>query len=119
MSDLGNKAVFAANLKRLMTERRKTQAQICKELGFSPTTFNSWCTAYAYPRIDKIEKIADYFGVLKSDLIENKTNSENLKSEIDPLMVNIYKKMDSATKEELLKYANYLLAQQKKDDDTK
>jgi hypothetical protein len=34
---------------------------------------NEWLKAKKYPRIDKIEILANYFGILKSDLIEEKS----------------------------------------------
>lgn len=72
MGDLGNKAVLSENLRRLMQRAGKSRNQVCDALGIKYTTFNDWYNGNKYPRIDKIELLADYFGVLKSDLIENK-----------------------------------------------
>ena len=72
MSDIGNKKVFAKNLRMLMERTGKERSQICSDLGFKYTTFCDWYNGNKYPRIDKIEMLADYFGVLKSDLIEDK-----------------------------------------------
>ena len=36
-------------------------------------TFCDWVNGKKYPRMDKIEILANYFGILKSDLIEEKT----------------------------------------------
>lgn len=38
-------------------------------------TVSNWVRGEKYPRIDKIQALADYFGVLKSDLIEMKPNN--------------------------------------------
>lgn len=70
MSDLGNKAVFSQNLRNLMQKFGKSRNQVCDDLGFKYTTFTDWYNGNKYPRIDKIEMLADYFNVLKSDLIE-------------------------------------------------
>ena len=70
MRDLGNKEVMSKNLKRLMNEKRVSAKEMSKTLHFPYTTLLSWLKAENYPRIDKIEAMADYFGVLKSDLIE-------------------------------------------------
>lgn len=72
MSSIGNKIVFSKNLKVLMEQRGKDRKQVCADLGFKYTTFTDWYNGNKYPRIDKIEMLADYFGVLKSDLIEDK-----------------------------------------------
>lgn len=72
MRDLGNKQVMSRNLKRLMAERKVSAKELSKRLDFPYTTVLSWLKADNYPRIDKIEAMADYFGVLKSELIEEK-----------------------------------------------
>lgn len=72
MSDLGNKEVFAKNLKYYMNLYKKSRNDIVDALGFSYTTFTSWETGVNYPRIDKIEMLANYFNISKADLIEDK-----------------------------------------------
>ena len=67
-----SKEVFAKNLKKLMEGKEINQKELAKIIGVSAPTMNDWLQAKKYPRIDKIEKLADYFGVLKSDLIEEK-----------------------------------------------
>ena len=67
---LGNKEVFAANFKRLRQNKDKTVADIAKDLNIPYTTMASWAQGKAYPRIDKIERLARYFGVMKSALVE-------------------------------------------------
>ena len=77
MSALGNKKVFSENLRRYMALYEKNRNDICNDLGFAYTTFTSWETGINYPRIDKIEMLANYFGIEKSDLIENKSQEES------------------------------------------
>lgn len=71
MSNLGNNEVFAKNLKRYMELNNIDRYQLCERLGFKYTTVSEWLTAKKYPRIDKIEMLANYFGIQKSDLIED------------------------------------------------
>lgn len=70
MSDLGNKEIFAKNLIRYINMYGKEQKEVAEAVGVAPSTFNAWVKAKKYPRIDKIEELANYFGILKSDLIE-------------------------------------------------
>lgn len=79
MQGLGNKTIMARNLKRLMSERKVTAKELSKNLDFPYTTLLSWLKADNYPRIDKIEAMARYFGVQKSDLIEEKMTEEKEK----------------------------------------
>ena len=60
MSDLGNKAIMAENIQRLMDSRGIDRNKICSD----------WVKGNTYPRIDKIEMMANYFGVNKSELVE-------------------------------------------------
>ena len=70
MSSIGNKEVFAQNLTKYLTRFGKSQREMAEIIGVSPSTFNDWANGRKYPRIDKIEMLANYFGILKSDLIE-------------------------------------------------
>lgn len=76
MSDLGNKEIFTKNLKYYMEKNRKDRNDICRDLGFAYTTFAEWYNGKIYPRIDKIEMLANYFKIKKSDLIENKDRTD-------------------------------------------
>ncbi len=69
---MNNKNVFSENLKRYMKENDKSRREVCEALGVSYYTFSDWVNGKKYPRMDKVEKIANYFGILKSDLIEDK-----------------------------------------------
>lgn len=77
MSNLGNKQVMAKNIKKFMTQNNVSQTDICNALKFKPSTFSDWVNAKTYPRIDKIEMLANYFGIEKSDLVEDKSNNDN------------------------------------------
>ena len=73
MSNLGNKEIFAKNLAYYLERSGKDQKVVAEVVGVAPSTFNEWMKAKKYPRIDKIEILANYFGILKSDLIEEVT----------------------------------------------
>ena len=75
MSDFGNKEVFSSNLRKYVEMSGKTRRDIARELNIKESGFNSWCRGEYYPRIDKIEILADYFCCLKSDLIERNQNT--------------------------------------------
>lgn len=76
MSNLGNKKVMAENLQYYIGLSGKTQKELCEIVGVAYSTFNDWVNGKKYPRIDKIEIMANYFGILKSDLIEDKRMKE-------------------------------------------
>ena len=72
MSSIGNKEIFAKNLRYYIEKSGKTQKQLAAIVDVAQSTFNDWAMAKKYPRIDKIEILANYFGILKSDLIEER-----------------------------------------------
>lgn len=69
---MDNKTVFAKNLKQQMKLKGKSRRDVCAALGFSYYTFSDWVNGKKYPRMDKVEMLAKYFGIQKSDLIEDK-----------------------------------------------
>lgn len=73
---LENKKVMAQNILRYMKQKDKSRQDVCKALDLSYSTFSEWVSGKKYPRIDKIELLANYFGCEKSDLIEEKTEEQ-------------------------------------------
>lgn len=71
MSNLGNKEIMSTNIKRLMKRKNVTRTQMADDLSLKYTTLTDWINGKTYPRIDNIEKMATYFKVSKSDLVEN------------------------------------------------
>ena len=69
---MDNKNIFAENLRRYMKAADKSRKEVSEALGVSYYTFSDWVNGKKYPRMDKVEMIAKYFGILKSDLIEDK-----------------------------------------------
>lgn len=67
-----NNEIFANNLRRLMNANNKTRNDVCKALDVKYTTFCDWYNGNKYPRIHHLEMLANYFGVSKSELIEEK-----------------------------------------------
>ena len=69
---MNHKTIFSTNLKNEMNNAGKTRKDICEALGFSYYTVTDWVKGKKMPRMDKVEKLAKYFGCLISDLIEEK-----------------------------------------------
>ena len=78
MSDIGNKQIFAQNLSDYMAKKNIDRYDLCDALDLKYSTLSEWLSAKKYPRIDKIEKLAGYFGVPKSALIEKHTDEHEL-----------------------------------------
>lgn len=111
MSGLGNKEIMAANLQYYMEKNNLSRQDLCQALGIKYTTLTDWLKANTYPRIDKIELMANYFGISKADLVEEHRSEETdefrdrMKQEYGVLFDLIDKASESqrAIVEELLK----------------
>lgn len=89
---LGNKEVLAKNLKKQILKSGKDRTTVAEDLGFPYSTLTDWVNGKKYPRINNIEKLATYFNVSKSDLIEDfeeiKKDNDRLASIIVKLRTN-------------------------------
>ena len=70
MSSLGNKDIMSKNLKRFMNQKGVNRKELSQAIGIPYSTLSEWVSGNAYPRIDNIEKMANFFGVEKADLVE-------------------------------------------------
>ena len=82
MTAVINKKVMAQNIKRCMKTKGISRKELCNRLGFAYSTVTDWLNAEKYPRIDKIELMANFFGVNKSELIEPRCLSQRQKEPI-------------------------------------
>ena len=72
MNTVENKRILAQNIIHYMDLKGVTRQQLCDTLGIKYSTFVEWIKGRAYPRIGAVEKLANYFGCEKSDLIEDR-----------------------------------------------
>lgn len=111
MSKLGNKQVMADNIKYYLDRSGKDRNAICDELGFPYSTFSEWISAKKYPRIDKIEMMASYFEIEKSDLIEERKEKVDSLDTIWAEQAPVLRRAGKlATPEEREKIANIIKA---------
>lgn len=108
-NSLGNKQIFAKNLQYYMDMRNVTRNDLCEALGVKYTTLTDWVNAKTYPRIDKIELMARYFGISKADLVEERSAKEQA---ITALLSNVAK-LTPENREKLADYLALLLQSQK------
>ena len=55
--------IFAKNFNRLLQQSGKTQSDVVEALGITASTISDWANAKKYPRVDKLQRLAAYFGV--------------------------------------------------------
>lgn len=79
------KKIFSKNLNHYMEINQKSQTDIINDLGFNKSAVSTWCNGTRLPRMDKVEALAKYFGINRSDLIEEK---ETVETSDDPYYLN-------------------------------
>lgn len=65
------KQIFSKKLNFYMDKKGITQADIVSKFGITASTVSDWCNGKKYPRSDKVRMLANFLGVLKSDLVED------------------------------------------------
>lgn len=71
MNDRNSKMILAKNIRHYMELNNKTRNEMCEALGVKYTTFTDWVNGKTYPRMERIEQMAAYFGIAKSALLED------------------------------------------------
>ena len=94
-TNIGNKQVFGNNLAYYVERSGKSQRELADMLGVASSTFNDWVKGRKYPRIDKIEMLANIFGILKSDLIEERTEEHREMQKKNNVQADIVLRMQS------------------------
>ena len=108
-NSLGNKKIMANNIRRHLDSLGLNVKDFAALMNFKYTTVLDWVNAKTYPRIDKIELMANYFKVDKSDLVERYTPSTSLLQQINDTVVRLTppnQKIVLQTSEELLENQN-------------
>ena len=80
MTEDRQRQIFSNNLRRLIDVSGKTQKDVADAIGVSQQIMNVWARGKAIPRMGKIQRLADYFGVEKSDLIDEKPEGPSIPS---------------------------------------
>lgn len=98
MSENEYKKIFSKNLRYYMNKYNKKQSDLINDLGFSSSTISNWCTGEKLPRMDKVQILADYFHINKSDLIEEKKQDDET-----PAILQYYNVLNDLGKKEATK----------------
>ena len=71
------KRIFSKNLNKYMEINGKNQIDIINDLGFNKSAVSTWCNGTRLPRMDKVDALARYFNINRSDLIEEHDDYSN------------------------------------------
>lgn len=117
-TNVKNKEIFSKNLDYYMKKKGVDRNTLCADLNLKYTTVRDWLKGITYPRIGKIELLANYFNVNKSDLIEDKSNKITTispKINFDPrqaILLSNYNKLNDNRKNKLVQTSEKLLSEE-------
>ena len=101
-TNLGAHEIFSKNLIRYLDESGKTQREVAAAVGVSAGTFCDWVKGRMYPRMDKLQKLADYFGINKSDLFEEWNIEKDEELAADQKVLELFHKVPKEKREFVL-----------------
>ncbi|MDK7626377.1 MULTISPECIES: LexA family protein [Bacillus] len=64
------KEIMANNLKKQLKRKGISQTMMARDLNIPEMTVSNWVKGKTYPRPDKIQLMADYFGITRTQLTE-------------------------------------------------
>ena len=99
---LGNMEIFSRNLKRYVALSGAKQKDVAAVIGVSTGTFTDWVKGRAYPRMDKLQRLADYFGIKKSDLVEDKNVTSETISDAEQQILDLFHRVPKEKREFVL-----------------
>lgn len=76
MSEQEINRLIAENISYHLNRCGKSQAELAEYMNVSQATVSNWCKGVKLPRMDKIDKICDFFNILRSDLMSEKDESD-------------------------------------------
>ncbi|MCG2181424.1 helix-turn-helix domain-containing protein [Staphylococcus epidermidis] len=103
MEENNVRKVLSDNLHRLMVENNIDQKELAEAIGVTQPTVSNWLQQIKYPRIKRIQQLADYFNVPKSKITEPKENV----IESDTLQAAHFNK-DDLTEDEIKQVENFI-----------
>lgn len=112
--ELERRKIVAENIKKLIKEKGITQKQLAKEIGMSQNIITEYVKLRSFPPGGVLQKIADYFGVNKSDI--DTTWKKDVNSEYTPYMIGTIdnmKKLAEKRQENIMKFSKMQLDEQK------
>lgn len=81
--------IFRKNLKFYLAQKQSSQLDLANYLNVSNTTVNNWVKGYSMPRMDKVDKICQFFMINRSDLLESNPQEEFTGNQSSPKGIRI------------------------------
>lgn len=103
--------IIATNITNYRKAKGITQKELAEAIGISQSTLTEYMKLRTAPSFGVIQKLADYFGVKKSDIDSTFKPKQSTEDIIISELVNIFKNLDSASQNNVLNFARFELSQ--------
>lgn len=114
--------IIAENITHFRKQRGITQKELAKEVGITASTMTDYMKLRSAPSFGVIQKLADYFGVKKSD-IDTTFKEESINSFSAALsksqIQSIYDELEPNRQRKVITYAEKLWDEQKNEEEAK
>ena len=112
MSEERYQRIFSENLRYYMQLCGKTQINIVNDLGFNKSAVSTWVNGTRLPRMDKVDILARYFGVKRSDLVDeyDRNSMPAAASPLEKELIDFFYKLNPLGQEMLVDYADTLVS---------
>jgi transcriptional regulator with XRE-family HTH domain len=77
---------FARNLSLLLRNHKRKPIELARALNVNPSTVTGWTTGRITPQIERLDAIADFFGVTYVDLLADKHPPSPKQRDIDSIL---------------------------------
>lgn len=101
---------FKTNLKKIMALKGKTQSDIVKALNFKQSTVSDWLNGKKYPRMDKVQMLANYLNVDIIELVDNQSNDSITFTNAEKALIKNYRQLNEQNQQAVTTMINSLLA---------
>ena len=105
--------IFAKNLNRYMRLYNMNQSDVARLTGSTHQVVSRWCSGKTLPRMGKIQILADHFGVLKSELLEDHTSDSIDRTQRIKKLYSIISDLTDEEADDILRYAEFIKLKRK------
>lgn len=108
-----NKLYFSNKLNELLNLNNKKQIDLHRDLKIPKSTITGYVKGTSLPTMGNLQKIADYFNVLKSDIdLRFKTVNDSTEDGLKLSLLSKYEKLNIDNKKKVVEYADNKLKDQ-------
>ena len=98
-TDSDKMEIISRNIQRLLADRGDSQADLARHLGISESSVGKWILMHNAPSMGNVQRMAEYFDVQVSDLLEDKPEPAFIDPERRYLLDQLHTMTDDQVKQ--------------------